>query len=473
VQKNKLIQVIKTLTVEEMRWLSKFVVSPYYNSNKYVVRLFEYLKNLYPVFAEKKLKEELVFAEIFGKEDFDIKRLRVVGNRLLTVIERFMVAEKLKKDVFEYQKSLAFEYGNRQLYTAFEKRIIQLDEDLKKTKIRDRNYFKNRAELSKRYFDYGVLSQQNDKLESYAKAAFDNFEKYYNLRQIQFNLELKDGTKTLSSEVLKSEMISASTNSYPVFSLYERLNDLQAAADDRDIFADCLNLLVQNSEQLGKEDKKTAILFLLNNSNRRIGRPNTNYLKDSLSLYKTGLSEGIFIEKGEISEATFSNIVTLGVMNEELSWTQQFIEANGKMLRKAIRAEAITISKAVIAFHGRAYNDAISLLQTHAFARALIKSRAKLLSFRAYFEIFIEDENYLELVLSQIGAHEKFYRRNRYLSKIKVRSNLNFLVFSKQLALARLDIEGLQEIKEKIAAETTLNFKSWLSEKVEQFIKMG
>lgn len=472
-QKNKLIQVIKTLSAEEMRWLSKFVVSPYYNSNQYVVSLFEYLKKLYPTFPDKKLNEEFIFSEIFKNEAFDIKRLRVVGNRLLTVVERFMVAEKLKIDEFEYKKSLALEYGNRHLYTAFEKRIIQLDEGLRKEEIRDQNYFKTRAELSRKLFDYAVLSQQNDKLENYAKAAFENFEKYYALSKIQFNLELKDGVKTLSSELLKTEMISAATDNNPVFLLYERLNDLQDLADNRSIFEDCLNLLVQNSESLGKEDKKTAILFLLNNSNRRIGRPNSNYIKDSLSLYKTGLSEGIFIEKGEISEATFSNIVTLGVMNNELSWTQQFIESSGKTLRKAIREEAITISKAVIAFHKEAYNDTISLLQTHSIARPLIKSRAKLLSFRAYFELFIQDENYLDLVLSQIGAHEKFYRRNRYLSKTKIRSNLNSLAFSKQLALARFDIEILKEIKEKIAAETNINFKNWLTEKVEQFIETG
>ncbi len=472
-QKNKLIQVVKTLSAEEMRWLSKFVVSPYYNSNQYVIRLFEYLKKLHPAFSEKKLKEELVFVEIFGNEEFDIKRLRVVGNRLLTVVERFMVAEKWKKNEFEYKKTLALEYGSRHLYTSFEKRIIQLDEGLRKEEIRDQNYFKTRAELSRKLFDYAVLSQQNSKLKGYAKAAIENFEQYYALRKIQFDLELKDGAKILSADILKATSAKSLQNNYPAFLLYEKLNKLQDEADNRNIFEDCLNLLLQNLGKLGKEDKKTATLLLLNNSNRRSSRPNSNYLKDSLSLYKTGLAEKFFIEKGKFPEATFSNIVTLGAKNKEFSWTQQFINSTGKMLRKEIKDEAIILSKATIAFQKEAYNDAISLLNMHSSSRPLMKSRAKLLSFRAYFELFIQDEDYLDLVLSQIGAHEKFYRRNRYLSKIKIRSNLNSLTFSKQLALARFDTKTLKGIKEKILRETNVTSKQWLIEKVEQLIETG
>lgn len=470
-QKNKLIQLLKALSAEEMRWLAKFVASPYYNSNKYVVRLFEYLKKLYPKYSEKKLKEELVFEAIFEKEQFDIKRLRVVSSRLLAVVEQFLVAEKYRQDEYEYKKTLALEYGSRHLYTAFEKGVIQLDESLKKEKVRDQNYFKNRAELSRRYFDYLVLSQQNDKLESYAKAAIENFERYYTLSKIQFDLELKDGAKTLSNDILKFKSTKSLTSNYPIFSLYEKLGKLQDEEDNREIFEECLSLLLKNLERIGKEDRKTVTLLLLNNSNRRISQSNSKYLKDSLSLYKTGLSEGFFIKNNEIPETTFSNIVTIGVMNKEFIWTQNFVESIGKTLNKDIQKEVVTLSQAVIAFHKEDYNDVIKLLQLHSTARPLVKSRVKLLSFRAYFELFIHDEIYLDLILSQIGAHEKFYRRNRFFSKTKIRANLNFLSFAKQLALARFNPLAIKGIREKIEAETIVNFKSWLMSKLEALTK--
>ena len=64
-QKTKLLELLQALDKDEFRRLYKFVKSPWFNSNKGVVQLYEYLRPHYPNFDSPKLDKKQIFKKLF------------------------------------------------------------------------------------------------------------------------------------------------------------------------------------------------------------------------------------------------------------------------------------------------------------------------------------------------------------------------------------------------------------------------
>ena len=72
---SKFVLTIKTLGEDELKAFENWLRSPWCNSNKNLIRLFEQLKKYYPQFKTNKLTKEKLFRKVLPNGKFSVRRM--------------------------------------------------------------------------------------------------------------------------------------------------------------------------------------------------------------------------------------------------------------------------------------------------------------------------------------------------------------------------------------------------------------
>ena len=125
-----LIRLLSKLNKEEWKRFDKFIRSPYFNSNKSVIQLFELLKKYAPDFATPKLNKEKVSQKIYPKTPYKEKRMWQLMSDLKGLAEQFLVVEKNDKYSTKFQLQLSEVFLEKDLYEWYEQKSEVLIEKL-------------------------------------------------------------------------------------------------------------------------------------------------------------------------------------------------------------------------------------------------------------------------------------------------------------------------------------------------------
>ena len=62
------IQILKTLSPEEIKEFDKLVRSPYFGGSNFIVKFWQHLKKAYPEFSEKAINKEKIFKKTLPRQ---------------------------------------------------------------------------------------------------------------------------------------------------------------------------------------------------------------------------------------------------------------------------------------------------------------------------------------------------------------------------------------------------------------------
>ena len=83
----KLIELLSSLSVWELKSFEKYVASPFFNVSSTVSKLLEVLIKHYPEFDSEKLTEQNIYKDLFVKQRFNHQRLRYVMTDLTFLLQ--------------------------------------------------------------------------------------------------------------------------------------------------------------------------------------------------------------------------------------------------------------------------------------------------------------------------------------------------------------------------------------------------
>ena len=90
---------LRLLDSAEFRHFIDFVKSPFFNKNKKLIKLTEHLFRAFPDFSEKKMKKEVLFKVLFGKEEkFNEQQVHDHFSMLVRLMENFLSQIGFQKD---------------------------------------------------------------------------------------------------------------------------------------------------------------------------------------------------------------------------------------------------------------------------------------------------------------------------------------------------------------------------------------
>lgn len=470
---SKLLKLIRTLSVKEMRWLAKFVRSPYHNSNEDVVVLFDLIRKYHPDCTSSQLLKENVYNKIWPGKSYNDRALRLLMFRLSDVVEDFLVAQWVRENKIESGKLLVSALGERDLYDLFTKKTDTLLAELEQQSYRDEKYYELLWQLKLHWLSHPETVRLQVPMEYFHEivALLDNF---YAVAKFRHSSDLLNRQNILPEHydilLLKElrELVSqaAAFQENKVLQVYSDLICMIEAPLEEEYYRKVEQSFMKNQQLFKAADQSAILRSLINVSTQLYLSGRSAYLKNQLQLYLLGLEGGLFIEKGKLPESTFLNIVVTATILKEQQWTRHFIDQYAAVMSDNM----LNFSEAYWHFAEQDFQQSNTFLNKVKEQDISHQLRKKLLSLRNHYEIFCQDYSYYALFLDESRAFEKFVRRSEQITQRRAKGYLNFLTCIRKIGKLKADNNKVKNkqwagLMEEIAQLHPLEARPWLLEK--------
>jgi len=481
-RKTKLIRFLATLDEEEFKAFKKFVHSPFHNSNKQATLLLEALSNYHPDYEAPTLTKKAVYTKIHPKDKpYHEGRMNQLMTQLLGLIKQFFAFHAFQKDTFQQRKLKLSAYRLRRLDKAFFQeadQILRSAEEQPMTKLE--------AFLAHRtLFFHPATPRYQVGMES-LDGCLRGLDAFYLEEKLRFTALALNRARILNEsydikllDALQEEFGAAIEQS-PLLRLYRDIIQVQLT-EDQPLMKKLADNLEEILPYLNTEEQQNIVALLLNILAQQ-HRKGQEYLKKALfHLYKMGLDSQLFTEDGVMPAVIFINCVSISSANGAFKWAKAFMEEYRPMLKPEEQPDTVNLALAYLHYHQAAYQQdrssyskVIDYINNTSFSNVYSSYQARSLLLRAYYELYMKQEDHVDFLLDFTYAFQRHIARNHSLEPTKAATFANFIKHSRALIKLRWDrdinAEKADRIKTAIEQEENLFARSWLLEKTGELL---
>lgn len=486
------LEILESLTREEIKSFRRFILSPYFNRSPKVVKLYDCVIKYFPNFDHPKLTKESLHKKIspeLSYNDLTMKRLLFdLQNLSEKFIRQLYIDKKETESKLMTIEELAIRGAPRmhKLITRDTQKLLDNNE------VIDADLFLNLFKLETEKFYFGMI---NDKITK--KSFIDSesgklikgityFISYFMLESIKHNETLLTYSKTFNVkhnykfisqflnlfdfERLEIFMKKHSLSGNHVILAY--LNTLKAFLYfDNDYYYKQFKASVYNNlEKFSITDRHFLFLKLsdyctLKNSDSSVF--NDYYERELFNIYI------ILIENKYYETETnkympvdlYRNVIFQAAKMKEYRWLEEFIENYSRIIHPQRKTDIINYSYAFLNFERGNFDESLSwlsMIRMEEFSYHLdIRNM--------YLRIYYEQEDY-ESALSSSRAFFKYLNENPMVSEDTKVSNINMIKFTTKLinyhnTKSKTDPSSLMLQADKCKR---LSSKEWLLTKIHQ-----
>ena len=120
----KLFEILRKLSLAEMKEFSDFLNSPLFNKRKILSDLFDVYKKFHPTYEDKNLSKEKAFSKIFPKRKYNDTVFRNLNSLLLGLAEDFLSFKNYSRDKFRVKDHLLSELNSKNIFSLL---LLQMD----------------------------------------------------------------------------------------------------------------------------------------------------------------------------------------------------------------------------------------------------------------------------------------------------------------------------------------------------------
>ena len=460
-QNSKLFQLLIIIDEKALNKVGKFLESPYFNTTKPVIELFQFISQHSPKKRGALTKNRLHQA-LYPNRPYKDERIRLVMSQLVQFLEQFLLLEDWKKNTITNKIQLAQIYQQRKVEKLYEQTTTTTYQLLHKQPHRNAAYFRQSYQLA---------------LANYQQASFTNRMGPQNLQEVADLLDtsyliekLKTACLVASHQrVYKQEydfgllnlllgyIAQKELTTIPAIGIYYYSYQSLVKEDPTENFKQFKDLLFQYQHQFTKAELMDLYLLGINCCIRMINKGNRNFLEESMDLYQKGLASNALLENGVLSRFTYQNIVSTGLRTQQYQWTETFIENYKSKIEKAYQESAYRLNKGRVAYQQKQYQVALDLLKDTDHKDLLVNLFSKTLLLKIYYEL--EEFKLLDAFLDSfqiylrrkkiIGYHRDNYKKVIYYTRQLMKVN----------PFDKVEKEALEK---KIIGEKNLLEKEWL-----------
>ncbi len=467
----KLTATIQTFSQAEFNEWKKFLLSHFFNTDTNLLKGYEVIAKYFPALDSPKFTKEKIYAKVFPGLPWNDAKWRNLSSKLVKTLEMYLSVSELKSNQFEQKKLLVKSLGKRNLYPIFEKEIRSLNQELSQSIPQDLSTLLDQALLNQLLYDHPLTDKVgNFELLNTSKKQMED---YYYSQQIRWSCEkLVLNTMRKRDDENKAPEATAKlpTTEKPLsLQLYQAINNFL----DNGTIEDYLNskfFFLENIENFTLADQKFGLLHLINFGIRQNNLGHHSYSEDIFGLYKKGIEHHLLLNQGRMTQTTFNNVVANAAALGHFDWAKDFIEGFERYLSPNIRENARVIALANLYFQQKDFSTVIDLL-IHFTPSSLTKLLiAKTLLLRSYFEFFLSDHSYFELLLAYTLSFDKLVKRKKSMPQKRITGCLNLSASIRKMSKVIIEKKWDTEIKnaflEEAKNQDMLIGKKWLVEKI-------
>ncbi len=453
---------------EDFKAFTKFLKSPYHNSNQKLVQLLEIIEQRSPDFGHKNFTKEKVYEKLRPKLVYREKSFQKLTTDMIKKVEAFQAHEKLKEDEL-LKEELRHKYlSDRNEYAKFKDSSMEEIKKLEKKK-------------NKKVEDFGWLLKFNHYLSfhpetprdaewvnKHIRGCMDTLDYLYfflkltygvelltrnNLQDQKYKIKLLDEAIHLSKQTKLNENVS--------FNLYVLLIAFLKAKDEK-TYKNLKGHLFEKHKDISKKDQSAAGKVMVNYVYQKYLDNGVPHLRELAILHKFRDRQNLFIINGRIPVASFINVINVIAASGDFEWTTNFMDKYAPYLKENSTEDVLCFCRACIQFYKKDYLDAIAELKDIEKKPLYINIRFRSLSIRAYYELSLIHDRYDDETEKSIRRF-KAYLPGKNLHADREAAYKNFCSVCLDLLYGKKE-KALKKIK----LEKNLMFRPWLREKAEQ-----
>ncbi len=458
---------------EEKRNLGRYLASPFFNRDKSLLALHNYLSAGPP--ASERYDKKTAWKAIFTGAAYNEKKLSYMLSDLMAAADEFVYSTYMLTRKPRYTHVLDEYYTLRE---ATENKKVLAAKAVKG--LGRQGYVLSPEDYLEQHYAAELVEElHTTSLKSYrkyiagaARSAPTGLDVYYVIEKLrQMCLVANDnnvfGTNTRCYYAAGVLQLATQPGimSNPFVQAYRALYGLITEKSEQQY-----KKVKQAIEKHGYDfEDKTLADFFTYARNFCIGRINageSRYFDELFYLYGQGLQKRVLLLNGEINERNYKNIVTTALRTRRYDWTLDFINEYHYQLNKAVRDNAYNYNMANYLFHTRQYDKALRSLQKVQLSDLFYGLDARSLMLKCYFET--EEK---EAFLNAYYSFRVFVQRRKNVSEQHRKNYLNFLRIAKKLMNLRpRDKKAIAALQKDIGSATALADKNWLQEKLNVYL---
>jgi hypothetical protein len=487
---NILINLLSSLTKKEINKFRSFLVSPFFNNRKYIVKFFDALTFYCPHYNNTEFKLD----EFRNSLKMKKSTFKSVQSKLLNSLLQYFTYVNIEKNNFAKLNHLSEELIYRNHFEIFAKRIKRFENrELPNLKIDSffffNNYLLNTNKINKELLSKLILSKKNKVYK-----IIDDIDKCYKfllvfiisiaisdyikskILYIDYNVDINN---TILNSFIKEfnipsliRIVKKDKTIYSFLNIYIRLIDCFEDFSNLKKYEEYEKLVFKNIDNMSEDEKNFHIYNLINYCTIP---KNTNDLellfkRKVFELYNIILKNEYYIDSKNkyLPISLFRSILIISVVLQEFEWAKKFIS---NYSTKVSPDQINNIKNFGLAYLYNAKSDFIKSLEylyKIKIDRFIYKFDVRDMQLKLLYDI-----NDFESVLEVIHNYKDFLRESDFSTKeIKIFRG-NFIKCVEKLAQhksgnTKIDIGYMQRF---ILRENQIANKNWLLSKVNEILE--
>jgi len=472
VENIKLLQVLGSLTREEINSLGELIKSSYFNKSQDITRLYGILKKYYPKFD--KLNKDKIFSALFSTGKYKDKKLRDLFSKMLGLVEEFLILEDLKNYPLEEKRHILNQYSIRNLDKHYEGVTREMQLLLDKIKVKESDYFYSSYLLkkdSRNYFEQKTTLGKRGEFYPEIRTEIDSFVLFFIYKMLRYFIEQINQQKLYKHEA-KLEFIEQISGYISVRNmenepqlniLYTCLIMLMKPGESHH-YLNLKKLLEINRNYLNKDDLKLVYIQVYNFTREKYFEGNAELRYDLFEIIKQMIFMEIYPqEQGYMTSQTFISFVSAGLAVKELEWTFKFMENFLQRISPSHSENTYKYCMALYNYRKGNMDKALELLSDVKIEDFYFYLRVKNQTSKIYFEL-----GEYESLLSLLDTFRHYITSTESIPEFISKRFTDYIFFLKKVVNARLagDESQLKKLQEEIKASAEFENKTWLLEKI-------
>ncbi len=472
---DKLTRLLASFSRPEMTRFRKYLVSPFFNENEHLVRLFDLvdvaLSKVKPSKEEEVLNlgKKEVWEKLFDLAPYKDARLRRLCSDLTREAMRFLAYTELERNPIDEQVYLLKVLNQSSLTKHFTGVVRQAGEYQKKEGFENSDYHFARYEIENQcQLHSDIKATKGYSPDNIGRGDY-HLDCFYLINKLRHYSELLVWKNERAIDVelnLPPNFLKYVENSVyfdvPAIAIHYRMVRAFLNLDEEEHFFELKKLLGMHSSRFNKEELSSMYLTAQNYCAFQGNLGRLKFYKELFELYKILIEKDILLSNGEIAPGNYKNIITIGLKVDEPEWVEKFIKEYTDTLPKESQDNELSYNLAKVYFHQKKYGKVIEQLRDAEYSSLRYGFGGRLMLLETYYELREETALY-----SLIDSFRIFLHRNQAISRDVRQQYLNILRFIKKLAAtSRYNKSGLPKVKKQIMDCKILGAKKWLLEKV-------
>lgn len=474
---SKLIFALSQLSIYEKNAFLKYVHSPYFNQHDVLISLAEiYIQNLKEELERWPEKEDL-WKAVNPNEPYDDARFRKYNSELLRLYEGFIALQVYENHPFQQDVYKMDAIVNRELSKLHNSASKSSFRSFERNINKSAEYFHGLYQLKELDYKYKLATERDrSRFRDVLKIdeASSHLDVYYlgeKLRLFAVLLTWKrlynvDKSMDYIAYILRLAKNEKYHNTAPI-QMYLSIIDMIQHPDDEEKFNRYKVNLGRFIQHFTQEEITAIYEAGFNFCVARVNVGDSRFEQEAFLLYKEALKDNAIIKNGEVSSASFNNVIIFALRVGEYDWAEGFVKDYANYLNDSIRESTVAFSLARIEFYKKNYEKVIQHLINVEYNSVVIALSSKVILLFSYFEL-----NEYDALESLINSFKTYISREKSISPKRKKSYSNLLSFTKKIANVNpRDQKKINSIEKQLSETDNVASRPWLLQKLEALKK--